>query len=299
MDIAITGASGLIGTALSASLTAHGHTVIAVRRDGGTGIHWAPMTGEIDSDGFEGVDAVVHLAGAGIADKRWTPDVKRRINDSRVLGTRLLSQTLASLQKPPSVLLSGSTMGYYGDRGDELLTEESGPGAGFAAEVAVGWEAETVAAEEAGIRVAHLRTGVVLSPAGGALKKMLPLFRFGLGGRLGSGRQYWSTVSIDDEVAMIEWLLGNDLSGPVNLTSPEPTTNAVFAKTLGRVMKRPSVLPTPAFGPRLLLGRELADTLLFSSARVVPTVATDNGYEFVHPTLEAALRGVLDKPLDQ
>lgn len=292
LRVAITGASGLIGSALTKHLTAKGHTVTPLVRDGSAGIAWDPAAGTIDSASLEGLDAVVHLAGAGIGDKRWTPERRALIKDSRVDGTRLLSNALAGLNQPPKVLLSGSAMGYYGDRGDEILTEASAPGTGFLPEICIAWEAETAPAEAAGIRVAHLRTGLVLSKDGGALAKMLPLFKFFLGGRMGSGKQWWSAISIDDEVGMIDWLLHSEVSGPVNLVGPEPTTNATFTKTLGAVLGRPTLLPVPAFGPKLLLGGELAENLLFTSARLLPTVATDAGYQFRHPTLESALEDV-------
>jgi len=289
MKIAITGASGLIGTALTKHLSGAGHTVTALTRDGSAGIAWDPAGGTIDAASLEGTDAVVHLAGAGIGDKRWSDERRALIKDSRVDGTRLLANALAGLNNPPKVLLSGSAMGYYGDRGDEVLTETSAPGSGFLPDICMAWEAETAPAEAAGIRVAHLRTGLVLSPDGGALAKMLPLFKFGVGGRMGSGEQWWSAISIDDEVAMIDWLLTAEVSGPVNLVGPEPTTNATFTKTLGGVLGRPTVLPVPAFAPKLLLGSDLAENLLFTSARLLPAVATDAGYSFKHPTLEAAL----------
>lgn len=294
MEIAITGASGLIGTALTEKLTADGHRVVPVSRSAGDGIHWDPANGTVDSAGLEGLDAVVHLAGEPIGDKRWNDEVKRRIHDSRTDSTRLLATTLASLDKPPRVLLSGSAIGYYGDAGATPLTETSPPGNDFLAKVCVDWESATEPAEAAGIRVARLRTGLVLTPDGGALAKMLPLFKLGLGGKMGSGRQYWSAISIDDEVGIITWLLHNEVSGPVNLTCPEPTTNAEFTDTLGDVLGRPTIVPVPAFGPKLLLGGELADALLFTSARVIPQVAETAGYVFQHPTLESALRAVLD-----
>lgn len=295
MHVAITGSSGLIGTALRSHLTAKGHQVTRIVRSGNDGIVWDIAAGTIDKAGLEGVDAVVHLAGEGIGERRWSDEVKASILNSRVDGTRLLASALADLDKPPSVLLSGSAIGIYGDRGDERLTESSTQGEGFLAEVTAAWEAETKPAEDAGIRVAHLRTGIVQSPEGGALKKTLPLFKFGLGGKMGSGKQYWSWISIDDEVGMIEWLLTNELSGPVNLTGPEPVTNAEFTKALGSVLGRPTFLPVPAFGPKLLLGSELAEELLFTSTRVLPEVASEAGYEFQHPTIEAALRGVLGR----
>ena len=295
MDIAITGSTGLIGSALVERLGEHGHQVARVTRSGTDGIHWDPAKGEIDAASLEGIGAVIHLAGEGIAEKRWTDQQKRTILDSRVDGTTLLASTLAALDRPPTVLLSGSAIGFYGDRGDASLTETDAPGDDFLAGVVVAWEGATAAAEAAGIRVAHLRTGIVLSRAGGVLKKLLPLYRLGLGGKLGSGRQYMSWVGIDDEVAMIEWLLSNDVSGAVNLTGPAPVTNHDFTKALGSVLGRPTFLAVPSFGPKLLLGSELAQGLLFSSARVLPEVATTHGYEFAHRTVEDALRSLLDR----
>ncbi len=299
MDIAITGASGLIGRALSDALRNAGHRPIPlVRRDPAPGedaIRWDPAAGTIDADSLEGVGAVVHLAGEGIAEKRWNEAQKRRILDSRVDGTTLLSATLAGLDRPPGVLLSGSAIGFYGERGDEELTEASDPGDLFISDVCRAWEAATAPAEAAGIRVAHLRTGIVLDAHGGALAKTLPLFRFGLGGRLGSGRQWWSWIGIEDEVGAIVFLLDADVSGPVNLTAPAPVTNAEFTKVLGRVLGRPTLLPVPAFGPKILLGSELAEQLLFTSARVLPEVLISAGYEFRSPDLEGALRQELGK----
>ncbi len=295
MDIAITGASGLIGSALTERLSASGHNAIPVVRSGSEGIAWDPAEGRIDAAGFEGLDAVVHLAGESIGNKRWTDEVRARIRDSRVQGTRLLATTLAGLDRPPATLLSGSAIGFYGDRGDERLTETSPPGEGFLAEVCRQWEAETAPAAAAGIRVAHLRTGIVLTPDGGALAKILPLFKLGLGGRLGSGDQWWSWISIDDEVGLIEWLLHNELHGPVNLTGPDPVTNADYTKALGSVLGRPTFLPVPAFGPKLVLGEDMAEELLFASARVMPAVASGAGYEFRHQTVAEALRGVLGR----
>lgn len=311
MDIAITGSTGLIGTALRTLLEAEGHRVVSVVRPGSTSgaasaaagrsdgtISWDPAAGAIDRQGFEGLDAVVHLAGAPIAGRRWNAAYKATIRDSRVDATALLAATLASLQRPPRVLLSGSAIGIYGDRGEEVLTESSAPAPpnrDFLAEVCAAWEAATGPAGEAGIRVAHLRTGVVLARGGGALAKMLPLFRFGLGGRFGSGRQYWSWISLADEIAAIRFLLDHDVSGPVNLTAPHPATNAAFTKALATALGRPAFLPVPAFGPKTLLGAELASALLFSSARVVPQGLTDAGYAFTHAELAPAFRSVLDK----
>jgi uncharacterized protein len=299
MDVAITGASGLIGKALSRALAADGHRPVPlVRRAPAAGedaIAWDPAAGTIDAASLEGIDAVVHLAGEGIGEKRWNDEQKRRIKDSRVQGTHLLATTLAGLTRPPTTFLSGSAIGFYGDRGDEELTETSNPGDIFLAEVCVAWEAAAAPAVEAGIRTAYLRTGIVLDPDGGALAKTLPLFKLGLGGKMGSGRQWWSWISIDDEVGAIRFLLNTSVTGPVNLTAPAPVTNAEFTKVLGHVLGRPTLLPVPAFGPRLLLGAELADQLLFASQRVLPTVLADAGYTFTTPDLDGALHRVLDR----
>jgi uncharacterized protein len=298
MKVAITGSTGLIGTALSQHLRSAGHSVVpVVRRSPSAGqVLWDPAAGTIDAAGLEGVDAVVHLAGAGIGDHRWTADYKRELVDSRTKSTTLLATTLADLDQKPAVLLSGSAIGWYGSRGDEVLDETSTKGSNFLTDLCVQWEAGTAPAESAGIRVAHLRTGIVLSPKGGALKKQLPLFKLGLGGKFGSGKAWQSWISIDDQLAAITHLLGVDVSGPVNLTAPTPVTNGDFAKTLGRVLKRPALLPIPAFGPKLLLGGELADALLFTGQRVLPKVLLASGFEFQHATLESALRAVLNKP---
>jgi uncharacterized protein len=296
LRVAITGASGLIGSALGRSLESDGHTVVPVVRGAGrAGVVWDPEAGTIDAGGLEGCDAVVHLAGAGIADHRWTDEHKRRIRESRVRGTDLLARTLASLDRPPAVMVSASGIDAYGDRGDEVLTESSARGESFLAEVVQAWEEAAEPAEAAGIRVPRIRTGVVLDPSGGALAKMLPLFRFGVGGRLGSGQQWWSWISLVDEVGAIRFLIDHDVTGPVNLTAPTPVTNAEFTKALGKVLGRPTVLPVPKFGPQLLLGRELAEELLFGSKRILPTVLTSAGFEFEHPDLETALRAVLDR----
>jgi uncharacterized protein len=299
MRIAVTGASGLIGTALSTALRADGHDVRAVTRGAASGpgpILWDPLAGEIDAAGLEGIDAVVHLAGASIGAKRWSEKTKREVHDSRVKGTDLLARTLAGLDPPPSVLLSGSAIGYYGDTGDEDVTETSPPGDDFFARLAVEWEGAAQPAVDAGIRTVFLRTSMVLSGSGGALGRMLPLFRFGVGGRLGSGRQWWSWISIDDEVDAIRFLLErDDLAGAVNLASPDPITNADFSKALGRALHRPAVVPVPAFGPRLVLGRELADGLVFVSQRVRPAVLLGAGYQFRHPDIDGALATALGR----
>jgi uncharacterized protein (TIGR01777 family) len=295
MDIAVTGSSGLIGTALCAALRSEGHRVLAVvrRPPGPDEMTWDPDAARIDAGALEGVDAVVHLAGAGIADKRWSVDRKDTLRRSRKAGTSLLASALAGLAHPPRVLLSGSAIGYYGDRGDEVLTESSPPGQGFLPQLCQTWEGATLPAAAAGIRVATLRTGLVLAPKGGMLSRMLPLFRFAVGGRLGSGRQYWPWVALDDEVGAILWLLENDVSGAVNLTGPEPVTNAEFTRVLASVVHRPAVLPVPAFGPEVVLGKELARELLFASARVVPEVLSAGGYRFRHADLRSALEAAV------
>ena len=287
MDVAITGSSGLIGSALAAALRRDGHRVRPVVRRPPAGPDELPMDG-LD---LTGVDAVVHLAGEGIAEKRWDDEQKRKILESRRTGTRIVAEAVAAAGTP--VLLSGSAVGYYGNRGDELLTEGSGPGTGFLTEVCLAWEEATSAAVDAGARVACLRTGIVLTPKGGALKKLLPLFKIGLGGRMGSGTQWMSWIALDDHVAATMHLLTAPVSGPVNLTAPNPVTNAQLAKTLGEVLHRPSVVPVPSFGPRLLLGRELADSLLNDSQRAVPTVLEASGYRFAHAELDGALRALL------
>lgn len=297
-SIAITGASGLIGTALAHHLSARGHRVVRFTRQtsaGSDSIAWDPKAGSIEADKLRGVDAVVHMAGAGIGDKRWTDDYKREILESRTKSTALLASTLADLSDGPKVLLSGSAIGIYGESETATFTEESPNGSGFLADVCVQWEAATAPAEKAGVRVAHLRTGIVLSPKGGALKKLLPLFKLGAGGRMGSGRQWQSWISIDDEIAAIEHLLTSSVTGAVNLTAPNPVTQAEFTKTLARVLKRPSLLPVPTFGPKLLLGSELADALLFTGQKVLPTVLERDGFAFAHADLESALRHLLGK----
>ena len=288
MRVAVTGSSGLIGTALTASLERDGHDVLRVQR----GTHWDPTTGRVDRAAFEGLDAVVHLGGVGIADSRWTAAQKGRVLTSRTAGTTLLARTLAGLDAPPAVLLSGSAIGYYGDHGDTIIDESSTPGDDFPARVCIEWEASAAAAADAGIRVAYLRTGVVQATEGGALAKQLPFFRLGLGGRAGTGRQYLSWITLADEVRAIRFLLDHDVSGPVNLVAPEPVTNAEYTKALGAALHRPTTI-LPMIGPRLLYGRELADSLLLTSQRVVPAVLLEAGFDFEHPTLPEALASVL------
>jgi uncharacterized protein len=300
MRIAVTGSTGLIGNRLVSHLGEAGHEVLVLVRPGSsraaagtTPVEWDPAAGTLDPAALEGLDAVVHLAGAGIADSRWTTEQKARILESRTQGTELIARTIAELQRKPRVLLSGSAIGYYGDTRDRP-TDESGPsGDDFTARVCVAWEAAAAAAEEAGIRVAYLRTGVVQAAEGGALAKQLPFFRKGLGGKVGSGRQYISWISLEDEVRAIRFLLDHELDGPVNLVAPEPVTNSEYTRTLGRVLNRPTTI-IPMAGPRLLYGRELADSLLLTSQRIIPAALDAAGFEFRHPVLEDALRSVID-----
>ena len=298
MKILISGATGLIGRALAARLTAAGHEVFRLSRHSpseANDIQWNPIEGEIPKARLEGLDAVVHLAGENIAKSRWTDAVKRQMRSSRIDGTKLLSESLAELQAPPKTLICASAIGYYGNRGAELLTEDSPPGTGYLAEVCRDWEAAAQPARNQGIRVVNLRIGVVLSPEGGALASMLTPFKMGVGGIVGDGKQYWSWVAIDDVVGAIHHCLTHEkLSGPVNAVAPNAATNADFTKTLGGVLHRPTIFPMPAFAARLALG-EMADELLLSSTRVVPKRLQETGYQFRCPTLESALRHVLGR----
>jgi len=260
-------------------------------------VRWDPDAGTIDAAALEGVDAAVHLAGAGIGDKRWTEERKRLILESRTRGTDLLARTLAGLERRPAVLLSGSAVGYYGDRGSEDLTERSGPGDDFPARVCIAWEQATAPAEDAGIRVAHLRTGIVLAAHGGALGRMLVPFRFGLGGRIGSGTQYMSWIALDDHVDAMRHLLAADgVRGPVNLTAPHPVTNAEFTHALGAALHRPTLLPTPLLPLKAVYGADLVDRLLVIGQRARPSVLEASGYSFRYPQLDDALRAVLAAP---
>jgi uncharacterized protein (TIGR01777 family) len=296
MRVGITGASGLIGSALVAHLRSGEHHVVKIvrRSPAGDEIRWDPSGAGIDSNQLVGLDAIVHLAGAGIGDKRWTDDYKQEILNSRVAGTTTIAEAMAGRADGPQVLLSGSAIGIYGSRDDHVLDEQSAAGDDFLAGVCTAWEAATLAASDAGVRVVHLRTGIVLSPDGGALKKMLPLFKLGAGGRFGSGKQWMSWITLHDEVRAIEHLLTSSVHGPVNLTAPNPVTNRDFAQALGKTLHRPSLFPVPGFGPKLLLGQELAESLLFASQRVTPTALRNDGYTFDHPELGAALQAILD-----
>ena len=295
MHIAVTGSSGLVGAALVSFLTAGGHRVIRLVRKppSGDDVQWDPTEGVRDLSRLEGVDAVIHLAGDNIAAGRWTPQRKDEIRRSRVEGARRLSESLAKLSQRPKALVSASAIGFYGDRGDEILTEDSALGMDFLAQVCQEWEAATEPAARAGIRVVRLRFGMILSPMGGALRKMLLPFRLGAGGRMGSGAQYVSWIAIDDAIGAIHHAVGAEsLHGPVNAVSPAPVTNAEFTRVLARVLSRPAIFPMPAFAARLAFG-EMADALLLASARVMPTRLQASGYRFRFPELEGALRHLL------
>ena len=295
----VSGSSGLIGSALVPFLTSGGHRVtrlVRASRPGNAAAHWDPATGTLDAAGLDGIDAVVHLAGENIAGSRWTDATKASIRDSRARGTRLLCERLAKLTRRPKVLVAASAIGYYGDRGSTALDENTESGTGFLAEVCRAWEAATAPARDAGIRVVNLRIGVVLSPAGGALAKLLLPFQLGAGGRVGSGGQYMSWIAIDDLLGVVLHAMRTQaLNGAVNAVAPQPVTNAEFTTTLGRVLSRPTVLPLPAAAARLAFG-EMADEMLLASTRVVPARLSATRYAFRHPDLEGALRHVLGKP---
>lgn len=299
MRIAVTGATGLIGSALSSFLEQQEHQVIPVIRNAGGSrqegtIRWLPDEGVLAAEDWEGLDAVIHLAGENIANHRWTRRQKNKILLSRTQGTRLLSQTLAELRYPPRVLLSASAIGYYGDRKPtESVSESSIQGKGFLAEVTHAWEESTKAAEDAGIRVVHMRFGVILSRYGGALAKMLPLFKWGLGGKIGTGKQMMSWISLLETTRIISFLLeAEDVSGPVNIVAPAPVSNQEFTRILARILHRPAIFPLPAPVARLALG-EMAQELLLSGSRIVPEKLKHAGYEFQYTNLELALKDEL------
>ncbi|MCD0481727.1 TIGR01777 family oxidoreductase [Streptacidiphilus sp. ASG 303] len=295
MRIAVTGSSGLIGSALVRSLTADGHQVVRLVRHAPKGpeeVHWDPQRQQVDSAGLAGVEAVVHLAGAGVGDHRWTDAYKREIRDSRVLGTAALAEALAGLATPPSVLVSGSAIGFYGQTGDRVVDETAPPGGDFLARVCQEWEEAAQPAAEAGIRVVHPRTGLVVASGGGAWARMFPLFRMGLGGRMGSGDQYWSFVSLRDEVAALRFLVDTEgLSGPVNLTAPEPVTNREVTAAMGRVLRRPTPFPVPEAALRAVLGEFAVEVV--GSHRVVPAKLLEAGFRFSDPTIDEAVRAAL------
>ena len=296
MRVLVSGSTGLIGSSLVRSLESGGHDVRRLlrpqSRTSANGIMWDPAARSLDRRQIEGFDAVVHLAGENIADRRWSAAQMARIRDSRIRSTTLLAETLASLDSPPSVLACASAGGYYGDRGDELLDEESSPGAGYLAAVTKEWEDATGPAASAGIRVVNLRIGVVLTAAGGMLSRVLPIFKLGLGGRLGSGSQYMSWLTRSDVVDATVWTLEHeDVSGPVNVSTPNPVTNSEFTRALGRAVRRPAVLAVPSFALRLAQG-DLAEVVT-SSARMDPTRLRESGFEFEHPEIDGALEWAL------
>lgn len=298
MKILVSGSHGLVGTALINALEPEGHEIYRLVRhypDSSSEIEWSPERYSIALSLIEGFDAVVHLAGESIAEGRWTDAKKKQIRESRTRGTKLLADALGNLTNPPRVLLSASAIGYYGDRDDEVLTESSAPGSDFLSEVCVEWEKATSHATAMGIRVMNARFGIILDKEGGALKKMLPPFRMGIGGRIGDGKQWMSWIALDDVVSALKLGLTNELlTGPVNFVAPSPVRNAEFTKTLGHVLSRPTIFPIPEFGVRLAFG-EMADALLLSSQRVEPKVLKQAGYEFKYPTLDGALKHVLKR----
>ncbi|MFE2945291.1 TIGR01777 family oxidoreductase [Streptomyces sp. NPDC059255] len=295
MKIAVTGSTGLIGTALVSSLRADGHEVTRLVRHAARAvdeIEWDPVRQTIDAGKLNGCEAVVHLAGAGVGDRRWSDAYKREIRDSRILGTATLAEALTTLDSPPRVLVSGSAIGFYGYTGDRKVDEGTPPGDGFLPSLCVEWEEAALPAEEAGIRTVFPRTGLVVARKGGAWGRLFPLFRAGLGGRLGSGDQYWSFISLHDEVAALRHLVDTDgLEGPVNLTAPEPVTNREVTAAMGRVLHRPTPFPVPTAALRLVVGG-LADDIV-GSQRVVPSRLLESGFTFAFPTIDEAVRAAV------
>lgn len=295
MKIAVTGASGLIGQALCADLSRDGHEVVRLVRRAPSGpaeVFWDPAAGDLDVHGLDGVETIYHLAGAGVGDHRWTDEYKALIRDSRVLGTSTITSAAAAMSTPPAVVVCASAIGYYGDRGDEILTEDSEKGTGFLSDVVADWEAAADPARHAGIRVVNARTGLVVSDKGGAWQRMIKLFKMGVGGRLGSGDQYWSFISIADEVRALRYLADSpNLEGPVNLTAPHPVTNAEATAALGKALRRPSFLPAPAFALRAALGEFSIEVL--GSSRVIPKRLSETDFTFTAPTMQEALQQIL------
>jgi uncharacterized protein (TIGR01777 family) len=296
MRIAVTGSAGLIGSALVRSLIDDGHQVLRLvrraptaRPDGSIEVRWNPKLRQIDRKQLDGLDAVVNLAGAGVADRRWTAAYKREIHDSRVLGTQTLAEALAGQESPPKVLVSGSAVGYYGQTGSAVIDESSPAGGDFLAQVCVEWEQATAPADQAGIRVSHARTGLVVSGDGGAWAKLFPLFKLGLGGRLGSGRQYWPYISLRDEVAALRHIIDTpELTGPVNLAAPVPVTNAEVTAAMGEVLGRPTLFSVPEVALKAVLGEMAVEVI--GSHRVVPGRLLDSGFRFSHTTIDQAIR---------
>ncbi|MCC7529201.1 MAG: TIGR01777 family oxidoreductase [Candidatus Melainabacteria bacterium] len=297
MKVAITGSTGLVGKKIASGLKSEGHQVVKLVRGNPHGtdeFSWDPNSDKIDAEAFDGVDAVIHLAGENIATKRWTSEQKEKIKESRIKGTKLIAATLAGLDKPPRTLVSTSAIGFYGDRGNEILTEESTSGAGFLAGVCRDWEGATRTAESKGIRVIHARLGVVLSREGGALKMMLPPFMMGAGGPLGDGKQYMSWIDLDDTAKAFIYLATRaGVDGPVNVVAPNPETNAQFTKTLAKVIHRPAFFPVPTIGVKVLFG-EMGEELLLSSNRVSSSKLIKAGFQFTYPVLESALKHELN-----
>lgn len=297
MRVGIAGASGLIGKPLVASLESRGIEVSRLVRSAPKSdreIEWHPDRGMIDAAALEGIDALLNFAGDGIADGRWTKEKKRRIHDSRINGTKLLSETIANLSAKPKTFINACAIGFYGDRGAELIDEDSAPGAGFLAGVCREWEQATSAAEQAGIRVVRLRLGVVLTRDGGIVGSMLRPFKMGLGGKLGSGKQYISWITIEDTIAAINFILNHDnLSGPINLVAPQPATNTEFTKALGHALSRPTFMAMPAFIVRLVFGSEMANEMMLSSTRVSPSVLNEAGYQFQYPEINKAVKAMV------
>jgi uncharacterized protein (TIGR01777 family) len=293
MRILVTGSHGLIGSAVCGHFESGGHEVISLGRTKGKAPWWDPASGEIDLNGVGKLDAVIHLAGENIATGRWTSSKKKKIRESRVDGTALLCDALSGLPILPKVLISGSAVGFYGNRGEHSLNEESGKGSSFLSDVCADWEAATEAAEEVGIRVVHIRTGVVLSKSGGVLGRMLLPFKFGLGGVLGSGEQFFSWIDIRDEVGAISHLLEHEeISGAVNLTAPSPVTNREFTKALGKVLSRPTIFPMPAFICKLIFG-EMGETIMLGGSKVEPSVLLKSGYRFRYPLLKESIESLI------
>ncbi|GAA1727938.1 TIGR01777 family oxidoreductase [Streptomyces yatensis] len=295
MRIAVTGSSGLIGTALVRSLHEDGHQVVRlVRRppQAADEVEWDPKREWVDTKGLMGCEAVVHLAGAGVGDRRWTDAYKKEIRDSRVLGTAALAEAIASLDTPPRVLVSGSAVGFYGDTGERAVDESAPPGHGFLPDLCQDWEEAAAAAQEAGVRTVFTRTGLVISAEGGAWGRLFPLFKLGLGGRMGSGRQYWSFISLRDHVAALRHILDTpELTGPVNLTAPAPVTNREITAAMGRVLRRPTLFTVPAPALRIALGEMSGDVL--GSVRAIPRRLLDSGFTFTHPHVDEAIKAAL------